>query len=615
MNKLNKIILLLVLFITAACQDNVLDTYMKTTKNLDDVLNSGSAGVIGNGMAAYAYLRNWTSLNSNAMLASACDEADFAVRGATVQQFNTGGWNQFNNPDEVMAWYYRGIVQTFNFLENSKDYVNLIAIDTLSVQAKRTYIKDCDNIYRLRAENHFLRALFYFELVKRYGGVPILNHVLAVDATQLPQRNTSDECFQYIVNELDSAYNGMADSWYNYDVPATNPTIGSGKGGLGVDVTRLGRAEKVAAKAYKLRVLLYAASPLFNPTNDITKWEKAAAAGNDFLNDPTLEPWRYLWKTYSQLFYPGSSTDLLTSKKGSNSGIIFTKPAPNYQTNTFEKWNYPISIPGGGTAITAPSQNLVDAYEMKTTGLLPYNEDGTVNTASGYDVNNPYKNRDPRLSFTIGVNGDLFGKDVGGVYHKIQSYVGGSDAVGVKLNATTTGYYLKKMIALNFDISSTTTAVRSFVLMRYAEVLLNYAEAMNEAYGPTAKPTINGVPAKYTAVEAVNLVRGRTGVAMPALPNTLSQVDMRTRIQNERRVELAFEEQRFFDVRRWKIAEITENKPLMGMLVTPTDMTNTTFTYTKFKVEDRTFDKNKMYLYPITQGQISINNWIQNPGW
>jgi hypothetical protein len=151
--------------------------------------------------------------------------------------------------------------------------------------------------------------------------------------------------------------------------------------------------------------------------------------------------------------------------------------------------------------------------------------------------------------------------------------------------------------------------------MRYAEVLLNYAEAMNEAYGPTAKPTINGVPAKYTAVEAVNLVRGRTGVAMPALPNTLSQVDMRTRIQNERRVELAFEEQRFFDVRRWKIAEITENKPLMGMLVTPTDMTNTTFTYTKFKVEDRTFDKNKMYLYPITQGQISINNWIQNPGW
>ena len=90
---------------------------------------------------------------------------------------------------------------------------------------------------------------------------------------------------------------------------------------------------------------------------------------------------------------------------------------------------------------------------------------------------------------------------------------------------------------------------------------------------------------------------------------------MRKRIQNERRVELAFEEQRFFDVRRWKIAETTENMPLMGMLVTPTDATNTVFTYTKFKVEDRTFDKNKMYLYPIPEAQISINGWTQNPGW
>ena len=105
-----------------------------------------------------------------------------------------------------MSLYYRGIVQTFNFLENSKDFAKLIAIDTLTVATKRAYIKDCDDIYRLRAENHFLRGVFYFELVKRYGGVPILDHVLSVDATQLPQRNTSDECFKYIVNEMDTAY-------------------------------------------------------------------------------------------------------------------------------------------------------------------------------------------------------------------------------------------------------------------------------------------------------------------------------------------------------------------------------------------------------------------------
>jgi len=615
MKKLNKIFLLLVVIALTSCADSVLDTNMKTRKDLNDVLYNGSSGIIANGMSGYAYLRDWTDLNANAMLASACDEADFALRSSTIQQFNTGGWNQFSNPDEVMSHYYRGIVQTFNFLENSKDFAKLIAIDTLTVATKRTYIKDCDDIYRLRAENQFLRGVFYFELVKRYGGVPILDHVLPVDATQLPQRNTSDECFQYIVNELDTAYKYMADSWLNYDVPASNPKIGSGMGGLGVDVTRLGRAEKVAAKALKVRVLLYAASPLFNPTNDVTKWEKAAAAGNDFLNDAALEPWRYLWTNYSQLFYPGSSTDLLTSKKGSKTGIIFSKPAPNFKTNTFEKWNYPVGIPGGGIAITAPSQNLVDAYEMKPTGLLPYNEDGTVNVASGFDEANPYKNRDPRLGFTIAMNGDVFGKAVGGVDRKIQTYVGGADAIGVKLGATTTGYHLKKMIATNFDISAATTAVRSFILMRYAEVLLNFAEAMNEAYGPTAKPTINGVVAKYSAIEAVNLVRARTGVVMPALPTTLNQAEMRKRIQNERRVELAFEEHRFFDVRRWKIAETTENSPLMGVVVTPTDATNTTFTYTKFKVEDRTFDKNKMYLYPIQESQVSINGWTQNTGW
>ncbi len=615
MKNIKKILIVLVAFAGFACEDSVLDTYIKTRQDLDDVLYNGSAGIIGNGVAAYAYLRDWTDLGSNAMLASACDEADFAVRGATVQQFNTGGWNKFNNPDEVMALYYRGIVQTFNFLENSKNYEKLIAIDTLTVQSKRTYIKDCDDIFRLRAENRFLRAYFYFELVKRYGGVPILDRVLPIDATNLPPRNSTEECFAYIISELDAAYPDLADSWFGYDIPAVNPTIGSGKGGVTpAETSRLGRAEKVAAKALKLRVLLYAASPLFNPTNNISKWDAAAAAGHDFLIDATLEPWRYLWTSYQGLFYQ-TDTKLLTSQAGSKSGIIFSKPAPNYKTNTFEKWNYPIGIPGGGTAITAPSQNLVDAYEMKTSGLLPYNADGTVNTTSGYNVDAPYDNRDPRLKLTIGVNGDIYGKAVGGVDRKIQCYVGGADAIGVKLGATTTGYHLKKMMATNFDISAATTAVRSLVLMRYAEVLLNYAEAMNEAYGPTAKPTINSNPTKYSAVEAVNLVRARTGVAMPAIAFTVSQAEMRTRIQNERRVEMAFEEQRFFDVRRWKIAEITENVPLMGMLATPTDATNTAFTYTKFKVEDRVFDKNKMYLYPIPESQISINGWIQNEGW
>jgi hypothetical protein len=111
-------------------------------------------------------------------------------------------------------------------------------------------------------------------------------------------------------------------------------------------------------------------------------------------------------------------------------------------------------------------------------------------------------------------------------------------------------------------------------------------------------------------------VRARATVVMPSLPITLTQAELRTKLQNERRVEMAFEEQRFFDVRRWKVAEISENMPLMGMKVTPTNSpTNTTFSFTKFEVEKRVFDKGKMYLYPIPEAQVTINGWAQNPGW
>jgi starch-binding outer membrane protein, SusD/RagB family len=136
---------------------------------------------------------------------------------------------------------------------------------------------------------------------------------------------------------------------------------------------------------------------------------------------------------------------------------------------------------------------------------------------------------------------------------------------------------------------------------------------MNEAYGPLDKPAINGVPAVYSATQALNLVRNRAG--MPPVTG-LNQDQLRERIRNERRVELAFEEHRFFDVRRWKIAEVTENQPLRGMRVNslnPPD--NTSFSYTVFNVENRVFDASKMYLYPIPEGQVIINNWQQNPNW
>lgn len=616
-NYISKLWLFLFILAFSGCEKEFLDRSINTEKTIDNVLKGGPNGIISYGMSAYNYIRQWTDLSSNAMLASACDESDFANRTANVQRFNTGGWNQFSNPDEVMSWYYKGIIQTHNFIDKTENFRELVAIDTLLPGDKERYLLDCDDILKLRAENHFLRAYFYFELVKRYGGVPILDKPVDVDATALPQRNTAEQCFQYILDELDIAEKDMVDYWLNYNIPdGANSVIGSGRGGVSAEVTHLGRAEKVAAKALKIRVLLYAASPLFNPDNNVTKWEAAAEAGNDFLNDPDLEPWRYLYTDYGSLFYMVNQ-DLLTSRPGSNSGIIFTRPSENggLNSNSFEKWNYPVGIPNGGTKVTAPSQNLVDAYEVKLNAL----------TAVPFDWNNPDHaadpyfpigsvGRDPRMGFTVGFNGEIFGKTVGGANRPIESYVGGVDAIGAKNGATTTGYYLKKMVNPDFSLASSTTARRSFILMRYAEVLLNYAEAMNEAYGPNAKPSINGTPAFFSAVEAVNQVRAR--VSMPEIPAGVSKSEMKEKIRNERRVELAFEEHRFFDVRRWKVAEVTENMPLMGIKVIPVDPPlNTSFTYQRFEVETRIFDANKMYLYPIPEAQISINGWDQNPNW
>jgi starch-binding outer membrane protein, SusD/RagB family len=610
--------IVLTILVLTGCEKDFLERALKTRLTYEDIIRRDNLKSYG--MDAYKYLRQWTALGSSAMLAAGCDEADFVDNTATVQRFNTGGWNQFTNPDEVMSWYYRGIVQTLGFIKNSEDYARIFVNDTLTINTKLGYLRDCDDMFKLRAENHFLRAWFYFELVKRYGGVPILTEPIDLNASKFPQRNTIDECITYILQEIDIAYPDLIDHWVNYDMPnGANSKIGTGRGSVtgSTDVSRLGRVEKVAAKAFKLRVLLYAASPLFNPSGDVTKWQTAAAAGQDFMVDPDLVWWRYLWTSYEQIFNDADQ-QLLTSRKGKNSGIIFTVPFDAaYSTSIFERWNYPIGIPNGGTNVTAPSQNLVDAFEVKVnaTTSVPFDWSNPVHAANPYSPTGTL-GRDPRLKFIVGVNGDIYGKAVGGVNRAIQSYIGGTDAIGAKAGATTTGYYLKKIGRTDFDLSASPTTIKSFPLMRYAEVLLNFAEAMNEAYGPDAKPVIGGVAAVYSAREAVNLVRNRTGVAMPAYPLGLTQSVMRDKIFNERRVEMAFEEQRFFDVRRWKIAETTENLPLIGIRVVSTNPpTNTTFTYERFVVEQRTFDKDKMYLYPITESQVLINGWQQNPNW
>jgi hypothetical protein len=489
-------------------------------------------------------------------------------------------------------------------LEKTEDYKTLLVKDTITNMT--SYISDCDDIFRLRAENRFLRAYYYMELIKRYGGVPIITTVLPATNDGLPARNTYDECVDFIVSECDAAYKDMADSWVNYGVPSGGqPGDGCGNCPGSTDMSRLGRAEKVAAKALKMRALLFAASPLNNPANDIGKWQRVAAAGNEFFTNTIFQPWFTLNFDYWEIFAPQNDLKYLTSQAGRSTGIIFTVPF-ELNGNAMERYNYPIGAPNGGQAVTAPSQNLVDAFEMTDGSSFDWNNPS--------QAANPYLGRDPRFRQMIAYNNSVFGRNTDNTDRLIQSYEGGSDAVGSKQGATTTGYYLKKFCITNYNLSlSTSVKPKAWVLMRIAEMYLNYAEAMNEAYGPDAKPVIEGITAVYSAREALNKVRSRSDVLLPNAPTGMTQEAMREKIRHERRIELAFEEQRPFDVRRWKLPVGELSQPLQGIIV---HKNGNTYTYEKFDVKKRVFSE-KMYRYPIPLEEINKSKGVltQNEGW
>lgn len=592
-------ILFFVGMLSQSCKKDFLDTQLQQGFDEELFLNSGPANLKAFGMGVYNYLPQLNRYGGNALLAAGSDEADFAMFG-NIQRFNTGAWDQFTNPDDVWGTYYRAIRHANLFLEKTTDFKKLLVVDTINNKAN--YIIDVDDFIKLRAEVRFLRAFYYMELMKRYGAVPLITKVLTEQEAGQVSRDTYEACTAFIVSQCDSAYADLTNHYINYGIPAGSTV---GRGDAGTDNNRLGRVEKPASVALKMRALLFAASPLNNTGNVLSKWEATAAAGQQLFSDPNCAHVNFLNGNYRDLFMAQNTTNNLTPRKGANSGIIFTRPFA-INTNAFERANYPVGMTNGGEGATCPSQNLVDAFEMRTTGR-PISD-----PASGYDPLNPYANRDQRLAWIVVLNGSTMGLGTNNVPRVVQSYQGGADGIGAKIGATSTGYYLRKMNVENYNLTLAGTRAKSWVLMRYAEVLLNFAEAMNEAFGPEAKPSLNGLPATRSAREAINLVRARAG--QPAIAAGISQADLKEKIRNERRVELAFEEHRFFDVRRWKIAEQTEATPLIGMRATP--VTTGGFTYEKFQVEQRAFLP-KMYYYPIPFAEISKSNGliIQNPGW
>jgi hypothetical protein len=549
--------LIILAVLTVSCQKDILDT--KIDNNLTDVnLQSSYSSIFQFAVAPYVFVNQisngFASIDSN-LFAVCSDEAIQTSSGFSNSTIFTQGLiTPYNNPDNIYNVCYQGIRSANYFLENFKDFKARLAYnrDTLSDNALQYHL-DIKDIGFYLAEARVLRAYFYYELIKRYGGVPLVTSTLNVDqSTNLPKADIGT-IVNFIAADIDSVINNLQPNWVAYDQ------------------AKDGRLTKAGAISIKLSAFVLYASPLHNPGNDVERWKRAAIAANDIIS---LDQFK-LDKSYGNLFFSDNTVKSIETIWALRLGA----------TNDFERRNYPLITPGGHNEIT-PSNNLVSAYEY----------------VGSPDPTSPFLNRDPRLALSIVTNNSTW------TGRTIQTWAGGTDDY-TKGNVSRTGFYLKKFMADKLDLVKNKSNQRSWIIFRYAETLLKYAEAMNEAYGPDNN---NGY--SLSARDAINAVRARSGVAMPAVVAG-SQSEMRDKIKHERRIELAFEGYRYWDLVRWKDAEGVLNSTVTGVVATMN--IDSTFNYTTNIVESRVFAAPKMYLYPIPQSEIAKSDGAlaQNPGW
>lgn len=537
----------------ASSCDKYLDTGLDINNTSETVATSRSS-LWSFANAFYTPIIYGYSVIDSNIFASASDEAQQTSASSNVIYFNKGIVNASVNP--LWTYYnncYEGIRAANFFL----DYVDdgkgmaLLELNRNLITDAVGYARDVASLNHYIAEAHVARAYYYSELIKMFGGVPIVEKTQEQSGGEKVARSSYDRCVDYIVSEIDAWKDKLAENWND-------------------DNTREGRFTLGAALAIKARTLLYAASPLHNPSGDWDKWNKAAQAAADVINLGTysLDP------DYGAYFRGGNSLSSAES-------IYIVRRAAS---NTMETNNYPIATSGGKSGV-CPTENLVSAYEWTGTP----------------DESDPYANRDPRLAASIVVNGSSWNGRV------IAQAAGETDDMA-RANASRTGYYLKKFLTDDLNLTQGATAQHNWVAYRYGEVLLNYAEAVNEAYGPSSTPA--GFP--MSAKQALQMVRNRAGASLPAV--TASTVDsFRDAVKHERRVELAFEDHRYWDLLRWKDAMTVLNQPVNGVKIT---RSGAVYTYTVQKVADRTFNERNYYL-PFMRSEIenSAGTLEQNPGY
>ena len=475
------------------------------------------------------------------------DEAKYNWDFNYSNQMNASTWSSTDGQVELYwSQYYQAI-------RNATDFMARIPTATNEIESGTKVI--------WRAEARALRAVFYFYLLRTYGPVVLLqDNIISPDASGAASsqaRTPFDACISYVVGQLDSAYT---------DLPLTPLN------------SELGRMTQGIAKAFKVEALLLDASPLYNgnaayasfknadgtqlisQTYDANKWTLAANAGKDFIN---------LFSGTYRLHVVQDSTTFATAFRSCKEVMtddwdeewIFGFPNAGSlmrYDRTPKHVGYSSDQQGGGAC--GATQTMVDAYFMANG--LPITDPNSNYVSTGFtlfqapgdtkarNIYSPWTGREPR--FYVGITYDssrwIYADDDGNDIITSFQYSGNSGRSQSTSDVTPTGYTVRKNVAPNDNN-------RGCVMMRLAQIYLDYIEALNESD-----------PSNPDILKYLNLIRDRAGVPEygSAIPAPASQADMRTAIRAERRVELAFENVRFFDTRRWKIAPQTDGGAFYG---------------------------------------------------
>lgn len=512
----------------------------------------------------YGYMPNKNIYDvSDALRDCGCDDAEYGDPDASVQRFTNGTWSALNTVDDKWSTMYSGIRSANEFLESIK------TVDLSMYQYDTKYQRWLEHLKYYPYQAKVLRAYYFFELARRYGDIPMPLTMLTAEEANVIEKTPFDEVIDFIVTECDEAAKNLPDTYV----------------GLLDDET--GRVTRGFALAVKTKALLYAASPLHNPSGDKSKWEKAAAAAKEIME---LNVYR---------LDPDEKANNYTSQE-----VIFA--IMRSESSSFELYNFPVRFTEGQRTYMSgsyPTQNLVDAFQTANGYDITLGSNGWQTSDPDFDITKPYEGRDPRFARAILADGMSFKGST------IETFVGGKDYSATRNDlGTPTGYYLRRYIqeSTSFIPENTVSNKHQWIVYRYAEALLTYAEAMNEYLG---NPTSTGGEFTVSALEALNMVRANAG--MPDVTVT-SQSDFRDAVRREWRVEFAFEDHRFWDVRRWDIGQATQGQ-IDGVEITRNGGKNE---YKRMTVETRTWSA-RQNLFPIPQSELFCNPNLnpQNTGW